>query len=385
MPARRSAPVSNAIAALPAAPTVVDVARAARVALGTVSRVMNTPDAVRPEVRQRVIEAMAALNYRRLRQKRPVVRPSPRLRRRRGAVGVLLVGFAESLAHLPVVAEALHGVELAAAAEGINLMFANVPAADRVPRFLAPRQVDGVIIKCPAEGDFAVLAAPELVRALATVPHVWLAGRPGAAVGDECGPDADAVTRLAAEALHRGGHRRVAPLLLADGLGWIEPLKLGFALHAQRLGMHVQTVEAPSVEPWSWPRSTRVAIAQVEAWLDRWLALPERGRPTALVVPSDRIAADLYAVLAARGLRPGRDVSIVSLRHEKSLAAGPAPQVAGIDTRAETIGCRAVERLLWRIDHPADREATKVVVAPAMIEGASLVDLAVGQRPGSEA
>ena len=377
VPVRRSAPVPPAAAVLSAAPTVVDVARLAGVALGTVSRVLNIPESVRPEVRQRVLEAIAAMNYRRLRQRRPVARPQPRTRRKRGVVGILLLGFDESLAQLPVVADALHGVELAAAAEGFNLMFANVPAADRVPRFLAPRQVDGVIVKCPVDGDFSAFAAPDLVQALAAVPHVWLAGCPDGATGDECGADADAVACLAAEALHRRGHRRVAQLSYADGLARIEPLKLGFALHAQRLGMHVQTLETSVLAPCAWPRSTRPAAAVVVAWLERWLALPERGRPTALVVPSDRVAAELYAGLAARGLRPGRDVSVLSLTHEKSLAAGLEPRVTGIDSRAGTIGRRAVERLLWRIDHPADREATKVVVAPLMIEGASVAELAV--------
>lgn len=377
MPARRSIPLPPAVTEPPVAPTVVDVARAAKVALGTVSRVLNVPDAVKPEVRQRVLEAMAGLNYRRLRQRRPASRPQPRVRRKRGTVGVLLIGFDESLAHLPVVAEALHGVELATAAEGFNLMFANVPAGDRVPRFLAPRQVDGVIVKCPVDGDFSALAAPDLRRALATVPQVWLAGRPDGAAGDECGADADAVTRFAAEALHRRGHRRVAQLHFADGLGRIEPLKLGFALHAQRLGMHVQALEMPPAVPLAWPRSTRPSTTAVETWLERWLALPERGRPTALVVPSDRVAADLYAALAARGLRPGRDVSVLSLSHEKSPAAGLVPRVTAIDPRAETIGRRAVERLLWRIDHPADREATRIVVTPVLIEGASVAELVV--------
>ena len=377
MPPRRSSPPALAATPLPPAPTVVDVARAARVALGTVSRVLNTPDAVRPEVRQRVLEAMAAMNYRRLRQRRPGGRPSPRVRRKRGNLGVLVLGFGDSLAQLPAVAEALHGVELATAAEGFNLMLANVPAADRVPRFLAPCEVDGVIVRCPVEGDFSALAAPELVRALAAVPHVWLAARPDGATGDECGADADAVARLAAEALHRRGHRRVAQLHLADGLGRIEPLKLGFALHAQRLGMHVQSLEAPPAGPLVWPRATHPAPAVVEALAERWLALPERGRPTALVVPSDRAAADLYAALAARGLRPGRDVSVFSLRHENSPAMGLEPPVAGIDGRAEIVGRRALERLLWRIGHPADREATKVVVAPRLVEGTSLAEIAV--------
>src|SRR5262245_56467512 len=77
------------------APTVVDVARVADVALGTVSRVLNTPDAVRPDIRQRVLDAIASTGYRRLRQRRAAVGADGR-RRRRGNFGILLIGMDES-------------------------------------------------------------------------------------------------------------------------------------------------------------------------------------------------------------------------------------------------------------------------------------------------
>ena len=191
------------------APTVVDVARVAEVALGTVSRVLNTPDAVRPDIRQRVLEVIAQMNYRRLRQRRAPAQADAGRRRRRGNLGVLLIGMDESLAHLPVITEALHGVELATAAEGSNLMLANVPQADRVPAFLAKGQVDGVIVKSPLLGDLRACASAELVNAIVRVPHVWLTGRPDSATGDVCAPDNDAGARLAADYLFGRGHRRI--------------------------------------------------------------------------------------------------------------------------------------------------------------------------------
>lgn len=44
--------------------TIQEVADAAKVSTATVSRVLNTPDAVRPELLQRVQEAMRELGYR---------------------------------------------------------------------------------------------------------------------------------------------------------------------------------------------------------------------------------------------------------------------------------------------------------------------------------
>ena len=44
-------------------PTIEDVARAADVSTATVSRVLNTPQAVRDVLRRRVVDAVAALGY----------------------------------------------------------------------------------------------------------------------------------------------------------------------------------------------------------------------------------------------------------------------------------------------------------------------------------
>src|SRR6476620_4958400 len=85
------------------APTVVDLARVADVALGTVSRVLNTPDAVRPDIRQRVLDAIASTGYQRLRLRRDAAPTESSRRRRRGNLGIVLIGMDESLAHLPVI------------------------------------------------------------------------------------------------------------------------------------------------------------------------------------------------------------------------------------------------------------------------------------------
>jgi len=360
-----------------AAPTVVDVARAAGVALGTVSRVLNTPEAVRPDIRQRVLDVIATMNYRRLRQRRSVPRADTSRRRRRGNLGVLLIGMEESLAQLPVITEALHGVELAMAAEEINLMFANVPLADRAPAFLTKGQVDGVIVKSPLLGDFKACVSAELVAAIARVPHVWLTGRPDSATGDVCAADTDAGARLAAEYLHAKGHRRIGYLHPRPGPTRSESLKLCFTMHAQRLGIHVQPFENAPTGPVRWPLPALSRPSDLMPLLDRWLALPDRGRPTAMLVPADSIAVQLYLAMSQRGLQVGRDLSVLSFNHEKTLVAGLNPPLTTIDIRAETIGRRAVERLLWRIDHPEDTVPTKVVVEPVLVEGRSVADLSL--------
>ena len=375
-----NSPPEKAAPKFPPAPTVVDVARAADVALGTVSRVLNMPHSVRPDIRQRVLDAIASTGYRRLRQRRAPTLTEAGRRRRRGNFGIVLIGMDESLAHLPVITEALHGVELATAAEGINLMLANVPQADRVPAFLAKGQVDGIIVKSPLLGDLKACAHADLVAAINRVPHVWLTGRPDSGSGDVCATDNDAGARLAAEYLHGKGHRRIGYLHPRPGQTRSEGLKGSFTLQAQRLGMTVQPFEKALAAPVRWPLPAITQPTDLMPLLDRWLVTPVAQRPTAMLVPADSIAVQLYAALHQRGLEVGRDLSVLSFNHERPLVMSLNPALTTIDIRAETIGRRAVERLLWRIEHPEDAVPTRIVVEPVLVEGGSVATLEPAER-----
>lgn len=367
----RATPVS-----FPAKPTVLDVAALANVAVGTVSRVLNTPDAVGPEIRQRVLEAIARVNYKPLRRRRKGLAIDGGATRRRGNFGVLLIGMDDSLTHLPVISEALHGVELAMAAEGMNLMLANVPNADRVPAFLAKNQIDGLILKSPLLGDLRACASPALVESINRLPHVWLIGKPDSAEGDVCGVDADMGARIAAEYLYAKGHRRVGYMHPRPGQTRSEGLKRAFSAHAQRLGITLRFFEKPLSDSVRWPLPAIARPAEVMPLLERWESLPIDVRPTAMIVSADSIAVQLYAALQQKGMKVGTDLSVLSFNHEKPLVMGLNPALTTLDIRAEAIGRRAVEQLLWRIRNKSDGIPTKIMVEPRLVEGASVASFA---------
>jgi DNA-binding LacI/PurR family transcriptional regulator len=201
---------------------------------------------------------------------------------------------------------------------------------------------------------------------------VWLLGRPDGASGDVCTVDNDIGARLAADYLHDRGHRRIGYLHPRPGQTRSESLKLSFTAHVQRLGLSVQAFENPLTEPIRWPLPAITDPAVLRPLLDRWAALAPGTRPTAMVVSADSIAVQLYAALRLRGMQVGREVSVLSCNHEKPLVAGLTPPLTTIDIRAETIGRRAVERLLWRIEHPEDAIPTKILVEPVLVEGGSV-------------
>jgi len=366
--------VTRPTPASPAKPTVLDVAAAASVSVGTVSRVLNTPDSVGQDIRKRVLEVVASLGYKPLRKRRKggMVGDGQGGYRRRGNFGVLLVGMDDSLSHLPVITEALHGVELAMAADGMNLMLANVPTADRVPVFLAKNQVDGLILKSPLFGDLRLCASPALVEAINRVPHVWLLGKPDSAEGDMCSTDFDVGARIGVEYLHARGHRKFAYLHPRQGQTRSEGLKRALFAHTQRMNATIQFIEKAQVTPVKWPLSAVTQPAEVLPLVERWQALPITERPTAIIVGADSIAVQIYAALRQLGLKVGRDVSVLSFNHEKPLVMGLNPSLTTIDIHAEAIGRRAVQQLFWRIRNKTDNFSTKILVEPGLVEGDSV-------------
>ena len=272
--------------------TITDVARAADVALGTVSRVLNNHPDVNAEIRARVLEAARSLNYTRIRQKKNSVEAA----NGHGLVGniaVIFFGMEDTLAQLPVVGAALQGIEGALAGYGRNLMLASIPKGDRVPPFLLEKRIEGLILKGPNQGLLPPESECELLAHIYRWPHVWLMGRLANARGDHCNFDTEVAGRLVAEHLHSKGHRRISFFNPKPSQSQFERLKVAFANAATRLGCDYSLLEVEPADKLPWPLPATTVQNKVNALVDRWAALPLKSRPTALFVPSDRTAVQL--------------------------------------------------------------------------------------------
>lgn len=354
--------------------TITDVAKAADVALGTVSRVLNNHPDVNAEIRRRVLEAARTLNYTRIRQKKSSgvrANGSPVA----GNIAVIFFGMEDTLSQLPVVGAALQGIEGALSGHGRNLMLASIPKGDRVPPFLLEKRIEGLILKGPNQGLLPPVSECELLAHIYRWPHVWLMGKLGNAHGDHCNFDTNAAGRLVAEHLHAKGHRRVAFFNPKPGQTQFERLKYAFGNNATRLGCEFSLLEAEPSDKLLWPLPATTVQHKVNALVDRWSALPAKVRPTALFVPSDRTAVQLYSALERRGLRAGVDVSVVSCNNEHSLLADLHPALTTIDVHAEFTGRRAVDQLLWRMRHPDEPLTMQVLVEPTLVERDSVLEI----------
>jgi DNA-binding LacI/PurR family transcriptional regulator len=281
----------------------------------------------------------------------------------------------DSLAHLPVIGATLQGMEHALAVHRRNILLANIPKGDRIPPFLAEQRVEGLIVKGPNQGVLPPDAECELLAHIYRFPHVWVMGRLPNARGDHCNFDTGAAARLVAEHFHAQRHRRVAFLNPKPGQTQFERLKTEFCTAFAQYGAEPVLLESEPPGRLAWPLPATTLQEKVNGLVDRWAALPARSRPTGVFVPSDRTAVQLYAAAERRGIRIGRDLSVISCNNEQSLVNELTPALTTVDVHAEFIGRRTVDQLLWRIQHRNEPLSVQVLVEPTLVVRESVAAL----------
>ncbi len=254
-----------------------------------------------------------------------------------------------------------------------------IPEYDQVVEEIGALPDDAVALaRHGLERDFAAFLE-DLLRDLAGAGREQL-GSAWMAFGGYVGERAIEAIKLVG-ACQRG--RMAAKYLLDRGLGklaFLTPWPVSPSQHARGEGFgftayqnetKVEMIVPSPGEPQIVTESDFNDINHVEKCVallvDRFLALSPR--PTGLFVPLDFFTAIVYRQLDKRGIRPGRDLTIISANGELCFLAGLNPRPATIDIGGETIGRRAVEQLLSRIRNPKEARGLRMIVEPVIIEG----------------
>lgn len=262
---------------------VRDVAAHAGVSTQTVSRVLNGHPHIRPETRQRVLDAIQALGYRINNAARALGTSTSRT-----------LGVVASDAALYGPAEGVAALETAARAGGRWIATAYADAADAssveaaVGHLLA-QGVDGIVLVAPHTRtlEAATTAAPG-------VPIVALHGGTGAATQS-------AGAALAVAHLLDLGHRRIAEV--AGPGDWLEA-----TARSRGVTDALDSAGVARAARWEGDWSAAAGYALAEEVVD---ALGRDQAPTALAVANDQMALGLMAGLRARGVDVPQTVSVV--------------------------------------------------------------------------
>jgi LacI family transcriptional regulator len=304
------------------AASIKEVARRAGVSLGTVSNVLNRPEAVTPATRQRVLEAIAELGY---------VRNDSARQLRAGhsrTVAIVVLDVSN-----PFFTDVVRGAETVVEAAGGMLIVCNSgedPAREhRHLDMLEEQRVRGLLITPVSDGP-----QPRLERFIERGIPVVLVDR-GAASASRCSVAVDDVLGgwQAADHLLATGHRHLA---FVGG-----PLSIRQVADRHRGVTDALNGSSASLTVLRTPHLSTGAGRAAAANL---AALPAADRPTAVVCANDLLALGVLQGAIGHGLRVPEDLAIVGYDDIEFAAAAAVP-LSSVRQPRELLGRTAAELL----------------------------------------
>ena len=315
--------------------TLREIARHSGVSIGTVSRVLNQRPDVNAAIRQRVLDAVAVLNY-----AGPAGQGGPAVGSRPLKQVTFLLALTAAVDSATSVgafwADILHGVEQVARPAGCQVHFRGVAPTEDDPALL------DALLKLRSGGVLLVGAvAPSLISALRarSVPLVLVDHRlPGEALDAVLADDFGGMT-LAVQHLLAHGHRQIAFLGgTPDEQSNIAP----FFTVEQRLAAYQHTLLAAgiTVDPNLYV-PCQPNVAGGDEACQRLLA---RGAAfSAICCANDKTAIGAMKALHAVGRRIPDDVSLVGF-DDGEMAAHSIPALTTVHVDAIALGATA-----WRV------------------------------------
>ena len=334
---------------------IADIAQRAKVSPATVSRVINQPHLVAPDRLARVQAVMTAVNY----------VPTP-LHRRRGPksrlaapkkIAVWFVG-ARKTSGFNWFQDQLLQVQPSNERQRIELsvLFSDTP--DDLPRVLAERQVDGVIIQ-------GMEPSAACMQKLSGLPHVWFMTRRQADYpGDYVEPDNDLNGRLAADFLHGRKHKAVGVISTDPSYSAVAWRTKAFSERARELGMTVHNILG---KPRPGVSYLDPAPPHEESdWLVRRL-LQASPRPTGLYMPVDHFCGSFFRSMRQAGLKYERDFDAVLGNYNPVIYHNLDHLPAALDINLPTLVRKVVDHLVWRIENPSANGRIGIRIAPSLV------------------
>jgi len=322
-------------------PTMAEVAAAAGVSQQTVSRVLNGNPAVSAKTRQKVREAIAALEYRPNLAARALVTGSTNI------IGVLV-----SSTTLSGPSSALLGIEQTARKSGYWVSMAGLQSnttdevADVISHFIN-QGVDGII--AVAQTRIAVDATLEAVGSMPTVLVTC-----GEVPNDVFSVDIDQTdgARQLMTILRGLGHTRIAHVSGPTG-----DLHASARLNEWRASLPPDADEIIIEGDWSSGSGYRAAMSMLASGTN----------PTAIFAGNDRMAFGVLRALNERGLTVPRDISVVGFDDIEGSDCS-IPPLTTISQNHSVLGGVAMDLMLEAMD---GRPARSVKIPGQLIVRAS--------------
>jgi DNA-binding LacI/PurR family transcriptional regulator len=328
--------------------TIADVAKYAGVARSTVSHALSGKRPVSEETRERIHNAIAALQFTANAGAKALAMSKT------STMGLIVPYVPDEFAparmqYILLVAEAARSLDYDV------LMVTDVDGTAGIRRVTESNRVDGVVLL-------------DVKRRDERIPTLVAASQPGVLIGiaedndvvDSVDLDFAEAGRMLVRHLADQGHRRIIFVtfpegLFAQDLGFVWRLRDSVIAEAAERGI-ILTIVYDDANP--------LARSRV---LGR--ALDKRSGATALLVHSEGALIDFLPLLHERGISVPRDLSVVSLFGDEFGAMFSLPYTA-VEPSPERVASRAVQLLASRIAQP-DRPIVRELIAPMLVDRGS--------------
>lgn len=323
-----------------------DVARHAGVSAGTVSNVLNRPSYVNAETRQRVLDAIEALDFSPHKASRQF-RPG-----RERTLGLALADMGN-----PFFVDVALGAESAAKELGVGVVIVHngedVAREEQNLDLLVQQRVHGIMItpvdeRNPRLEQLVERGVPVVYvdRISGDRPCCWLA------------TDDLAGGRMAGEHLLGRGHRRIAFVGDIDISRQVEHRCEGLREAVAAAGLPAETVELLPASSWKIKDGREVGLALI--------ARAPEDRPTALFCANDMLALGVLQELVLHGVRVPDDIAIVGFDDLDWASTSTVP-LTSVRQPREVLGRTAVRMILDEIEQGASHVHEHVIFPPELV------------------
>lgn len=321
--------------------TITDVAKAAKVSVGTVSNYLNGTARVADGTADRIQSAIDSLGY------RVDLRGRVLRAKRTSSIGLLLPNITN-----PFYAEVARSIEHHLSLAGYQTLLCDAfERTDREDEYLAnlmSRRVDGILMIYSHEREVLLNLAKS-----ADIPVVFVdravAGQASVHSDNRLGG------RLAAQHLLELGHRRIGVLAGEPEVRNVQERVAGFREELERHGV---PLPAPLVLQGEQKLSFGYRIAEL---------LEKSDPPSAIFATNDIVAVGAWRRLVELGFRVPEDLSLIGFDDiEMSRLTVPALTTVAQDKQA--LGQRAAALLLDSIQGKTPRPSNALLTIPTRLE-----------------
>lgn len=322
-----------------------DVAKAAKVSVGTVSNVLNRPDVVAPETLARVQATIKELGF----------VPNGFARHLRSGYSRTLGLIVPDVAN-PFFTEVARGVEDAASKRDYAVFLCNSDESaskeDRYVNVLIQQQVRGVLIT-PADMKSDRLDVMRERGIAVTLLDREIKGR------KQCSVSVDDVHggQIAIEYLAGLGHKNIAWVCGPESIPQVADRGAGVAKAAKVAGVEIETIQVSLMNATNGEEAARKILELKKS-------------PTAIFCANDLLALGVMRVLLANKIKVPDQVSVLGYDNIEFAPSAAIP-LSSIAQPAYQMGVTAADLLLNECEDADSHEHQQIRFQPQLVERAS--------------